>query len=443
VAGYDLTAPLEDFAKTVWQGINGPVFALLALDSLSYPSARRAAYVGEILDRQMGDGGWNLRGSGGGDPDVTGMALQALAKYQSQPAVKAATDKALAFLSRSQDAAGGYAGWGEANVESSVQVLVALCELGISVDDTRFVKNGKNLIDNILSFANGDGSFNHNRDGGGVTLMSTEQALYGLVAAQRAANGQRGLYRMEDIVRRGGFAQLPGDSGLSADPGLPAAPSLPAAPGLPGKHEDVRVMPVTNPGKTFGDIQNHPNQAAIEALAARGIIAGRSEAAFAPEVTMTRAEFAALVTTGLGLGSPAQPETPAGQPEHPFDDVPAAAWYARPVAAAYSYGIVAGTAPTAFSPDATITRQEAAVMVARAAGLCGMDTARADTAVRDTLAQFGDYRDAASWAQTALAFCYDAGLLDDSEPDIQPGEAVTRREIGEMLYRLLDKAQLL
>jgi len=35
-AGYDLTLPLADFDKTIWQGINGPVFALIALDSGNY-----------------------------------------------------------------------------------------------------------------------------------------------------------------------------------------------------------------------------------------------------------------------------------------------------------------------------------------------------------------------------------------------------------------------
>ena len=82
-------------------------------------------------------------------------------------------------------------------------------------------------------------------------------------------------------------------------------------------------------------------------------------------------------------------------------------------------------------------------MVARAARLCGMDTARTETEIRDTLAQFGDYRTAASWAQADLAFCYDTGILDDGVMDIKPTEAVKRCEIAEMMYRLLDRANLL
>ena len=79
----------------------------------------------------MKDGGWSLTGTGDSDVDMTAMALQALAKYQDQKAVKSATDKALTWLSKAQDSKGGFASWGTTNVESVAQVVVALCELGI------------------------------------------------------------------------------------------------------------------------------------------------------------------------------------------------------------------------------------------------------------------------------------------------------------------------
>ena len=82
-------------------------------------------------------------------------------------------------------------------------------------------------------------------------------------------------------------------------------------------------------------------------------------------------------------------------------------------------------------------------MVTRAAKLCGMDTARSEAETRDTLAAFGDYRQASDWALPSLAFCYDTGLLDDSEFDINPGEAIKRCEIAETLCQMLDKSNLL
>ena len=126
-----------------------------------------------------------------------------------------------------------------------------------------------------------------------------------------------------------------------------------------------------------------------------------------------------------------------------FTDVPASAWFVRAVGTAYYYEIVKGTSATTFNPKVTITRQEAAVMIVRAAELCGIDTTLNETAIRNILAQFGDYRIVADWAQAALAFCYNEGILDESGFYIQPLVEITRGEIAEMLYRLLDKSNLL
>lgn len=208
VAGFDLTVSLGDFERTIWQGVNGSIFALLALDSLNYTiplnenaqtQASREMYIAEILRQQNTDGGWSLSGDIG-DSDITGMALQALAKYQENSDVAVAIDNALAFLSNTQNNNGGFSNsFSQApNLESSVQVLVALTELGLPVDDPRFVKNGNTILDNILSFQNRDGSFSHSPGSNESNLISTSQALYGLVAAQRAAEGRNSLYRMSD-----------------------------------------------------------------------------------------------------------------------------------------------------------------------------------------------------------------------------------------------------
>ena len=79
VGGCDLTAPYTDFAWVRNQGINGPVFALLALDSRNYlsGSAVRRQCVDEILAAELSGGGWAMNGAAA-DPDVTAMVLQAL-----------------------------------------------------------------------------------------------------------------------------------------------------------------------------------------------------------------------------------------------------------------------------------------------------------------------------------------------------------------------------
>ena len=164
------------------------------------------------------------------------------------------------------------------------------------------------------------------------------------------------------------------------------------------------------------------------------ILIGMSKDTFAPNKTMTRAEFAAIVTRALGL--PAK-DTKA------FTDVPSSKWYAGYIGAANSSGIVNGVGSGKFNPDGTITRQEAAVMVARAAKLCGLDTEMDAGATKDVLAQFGDYRSVASWAKESLAFCYYTNILDQSALKIEPTKAILRYEIAQMLYNMLVTAELI
>ena len=206
VGGFNMLVPLADFEQTVFQGINGPVFALLALDSGNYEIPENAAdstqatrdmYVDYIINAQLENGGWSLMGSEA-EIDVTAMALQALAKYQDRNDVAQAVEKGLAVLSERQNDQGGYQynAAEQASCESVAQVIVALAELGISLDDSRFVKNGNTLLDGLLQFRQADNGFSHLIDGE-TDLLATEQAFYALVAANRIAQGESSLYRMK------------------------------------------------------------------------------------------------------------------------------------------------------------------------------------------------------------------------------------------------------
>lgn len=438
VAGYDLLKPLGDYDKTIWQGLNGPIWALLALDSGDYPmpqnpdadtQATREMYVNRILECQLPDGGFSLFGgtaaaSSGdniSDPDITGMALQALAKYQDREDVAKVIDEALTCMSKKQDNKGGYSSWDTANSESVAQIIVALTELGIPLDDPRFVKNGNTLLDNLMSFYVPGEGFLHTHDGGGSNMMATEQAFYGLVAARRAQEGKDSLYRMRDVIS---VAELEEDA-------------IKAGEGLENKHPDVKAQPIIYFEKTFEDTSGanaHANHVAIEALAARGIISGKTDTIFDPDATMNRAEFAAIVVRGLGL-------TPKANDK--FTDVPGDAWYAGSVGTANAYGIVSGTTETTFNPLGIITREEAAVMVARAAALCGMDTDMDNGNIRDILAQFGDYIKTSGWSRGSLAFCYNENILNQADLDIRPKTPIKRSEVAQMIFNMLGRANLL
>ncbi|TEB16747.1 Endo-1,4-beta-xylanase A precursor [Pelotomaculum sp. FP] len=424
VGGYNLLAKLGDYNKVLWQGINGPIFALLALDAGDYAvpaggdaqvQTTRELLLDTIVKRQLPDGGFSLGGETG-DPDLTAMALQALAPYQERADIKAVIDKARNCLSNLQNSDGGFASWGAANSESVVQALVALTALGIDPDtDSRFIKNGNSLMDNLLTFYVPGGGFKHIADDAGPNGMATEQGFYGLIAYKRFKNGENSLYDMSDAKG-------------------PAAGQNPGTAARSEKAPGVKAGPVIYPNKAFADTAGNDSREAIEALASRGIINGVSDAAFEPDRTMTRAEFAAIVVRALGL-------PPAN--DAVFTDVAATNWYAPYVGTAYARGIVNGTSETVFSPASTIAREEAAAMVARAAKLCGMDTGMTDAETRDMLAQFPDYTTSSTWARESLAFCYKEGILSQEALNIVPQEAVTRAEIAGMVYRMLQKAELL
>jgi prenyltransferase beta subunit len=220
VAGYNLLEPLADFDTVIKQGINGPVFALIALDSNHYDipvvkgvktQTTREMLIDYILGREISGGGWALGSNAtAADPDITGMVIQGLTPYYKTNAkVTAAVDRGLAWLSKTQTADGGFASWESTNSESIAQVIVALTGLGIDPHkDSRFIKNGRSAVDALLGFAAPEGGFYHVKQGGvgnggakpgEVDLMATDQAMYALVAYDRFVKGQTNLYDMTDV----------------------------------------------------------------------------------------------------------------------------------------------------------------------------------------------------------------------------------------------------
>lgn len=219
VGGHNLLKGLDSMAYVQAQDINGPIFTLIALDSHNYPTmgdVTREKLIQVILDAQLNDGGWNLSAENA-DPDMTAMAIQALAPYyKTNETVKAAVDKALEALSALQRTDGGFDSWGTVNSESCAQVIVALTALGIDpTADSRFVKNGHTVLDALAGFYVTGGGFRHTA-GGERNDMATEQGYYALAAYYRFANTQTRLYDMSDVTIQTGGSNAPatGDTGV-------------------------------------------------------------------------------------------------------------------------------------------------------------------------------------------------------------------------------------
>ena len=214
VGGYNLLEPLADMNYVTTQGINGPVFALIAFDTAGYDIPKlpdgsdgvqttREGLVEYILGRELDGGGWAFSGSNA-DPDMTGMTIQALAPYyKSNTEVKTVVDRALDVMSGLQKDDGGFASWGTVNSESCAQVICGLLDIGRDAGtDEAFVKNGHSVLDALMGFyVASAGGFAHDVKQNGelvVNGMASQQAGYALAAYDRFKKGRNTLYDMSD-----------------------------------------------------------------------------------------------------------------------------------------------------------------------------------------------------------------------------------------------------
>lgn len=399
VAGYNLVKPLYDVEKTASQGLNGVIWALIALDCGSYGNDTvREEYLSRLLRAEKKSGGFSLGSEEEADADITAMALTALSRYREREDVAAAVDRALSALSSMQTERGTFSAYGTESSESVAQVVVALCSLGISPTDKRFEKNGKSLLDVLLQFRNENGSFRHTDT---ENLMATEQAFYALCAVKRFEEGKAPLFDM----RKGS------ESGKI--------------------NPDVHVPTILHAQKSFSDVAAYKNE--ILSLSARGIVNGTGDGLFSPLRTVTRAEFCAINVRALGLSK---------QSEKSFSDVPRGAWYEPSVRTAVRYGIVGGVSSDRFAPDGTITLEQACAMLSRSAALCGEKNNISDAAAEKILARFSDGEKTAGWAKKEVAYCIEKGIFT-RKGTLSPQKAVTRGELCAAVYNLLKGEELL
>ena len=238
VGNWNLIQPYEDFNWVKKQGLNGPVYALLALDSHNYQTVDttiRQQCIDFILGKKLEDGGWAMSGKVA-DPDMTAMTLQALAPYQDIPAVAEAAEAAFNKLSTIQNDNGGYTSWGSVNSESCAQVIIACTAWGINPDtDARFVKNNTSVVDALLAhYLESEAKFEH-IVGEGSNGMATDQATYALVAYDRFINGKPALYDYSDVTFDAPGSDTPDNPGTPDDPDAPEATGGTVTLGLPEK----------------------------------------------------------------------------------------------------------------------------------------------------------------------------------------------------------------
>ena len=196
------------------------------------------------------------------------------------------------------------------------------------------------------------------------------------------------------------------------------------------RSEDVLHPPgLSGPFMPFSDMSGHWAADSASLLARLRVIAWAPGAKFNPTEPVTRAEFLQMLVRVMGCPTVAAPV--------PFNDVRATDRFYSDVAKAIHFGILTSGDGTAFRPNDPITRQEAAVMLARALVCLGRRPVASDLLARLLLARFRDAGEVAGNNAREVALTTYAGMMLGRSPTaLAPGAGLTRAEAAQALGRL-------
>lgn len=155
-----------------------------------------------------------------------------------------------------------------------------------------------------------------------------------------------------------------------------------------------------------------------------GVMNGVGGGLFEPNGETTRAMLVMVLYRMAGA-----PDM-AGR-ESSFTDVSADSWYGAAVIWASENGIVNGVGGGLFDPDASLTREQMAMMLYRFAGYLGSNTEK-----RADLSAYGDADAVSAFAQDAMAWAVAESLVNGrSAAELAPKAGATRAELATILFR--------
>jgi len=174
---------------------------------------------------------------------------------------------------------------------------------------------------------------------------------------------------------------------------------------------------------TLPDINGHWAEPFIRALVERNLIGGYPDGTFKPEVSLNRAQYAALIARVFNL--------PDRRPSSSFVDVPANFWAAEAIAKAEAMGFIAGFPDGTFRPTLNLNRVQAVVSLVSGLQLLGGSP--------EALAVYRDRAEIPTYAAVPVATATQKRLVvnypatDRFEPLID----ITRAEMAVMIYQAL------
>lgn len=186
----------------------------------------------------------------------------------------------------------------------------------------------------------------------------------------------------------------------------------------------LSFQPIHAVSDTLSDMpdEGHWAYAALQFAVSQGILSGNDHGKLNPDGLATRAEVATIINRVLGAVEQADISV--------FSDVSSDSWYYPEMAKAVQMRTIMGNG-TELQPNANITREQAFTIIARALKL--------DSAEASVLTSFEDAESVSSWAQGSIAALVAGGYVNGSDGKLLPQNNITRAEIAQILYNLIQQ----
>ncbi len=175
----------------------------------------------------------------------------------------------------------------------------------------------------------------------------------------------------------------------------------------------------------FTDVSTaHWAYAPILSLTSKNILNGFSDGSFAPDAAITREQLVTIIVKGFKLSGTSVIE---------FSDVASDRWSAKEISIAYANGIVTGRGDGTFAPTELVTRQDAAVMLARVCKLLDIEAS-------GTAEGFIDKADIAGYATESVGALVGMDIISGfSDGSFRPLDTLTRAQAAKIIDALINR----
>ncbi len=167
----------------------------------------------------------------------------------------------------------------------------------------------------------------------------------------------------------------------------------------------------------------------IHGLYMAGVVDGTGDGRFLPNETVTREQFIKMIVTAFDIKMQGEALK--------FNDVDENAWYYEYISIASSVGLTKGDDKGSFGIGEELTREDAAVFVARALDCIGMTVP-----AKDQKTEFKDSAEISEYAKASVELMQEAGIINGvGDGEFAPKGSCTRAMAAKIIYGLMSAAK--